>query len=473
VSHWPLRFRLVAGFSVATLIALVAAGAFVYWRVEYALDRGLDTELRQAANALSPLVTPDGAITDYSAAAATGVAWQVLNRQRAVLSHGGPAGPHTHAGRHWLVAAAKSPKTYNVGDLLPVSAKPYRVRVSRLPGRSDQFVLVAVRRDHRDEALRELLVQLTVAGVAMLAFSSFVGDRLARAALSPVERYRRQAAAIAAGATDLRLDVPVDRDDEVTRLGHTFNEMLASLDRSLQRERQFVNEASHELRTPITLLTARLQLARRRARSAAEHEEILDELAVDLARLADLAEHLLQVGAAADRPSSGACDLVTVAQRVVDQRRETAAGSDLICLFPSEPIHVALTDVDAERVLGNVLDNARTHGVPPVEFSVDEPVEGWARVTVADAGGGMSSDLLHTATQRFTRADDARSRPGAGLGLALVESLVTSVGGAVRLCHDGQHVTYGHAVPVECTHGPAMTVTIMLPARPVARAQPE
>lgn len=473
VSRWPLRLRLIAGFSAATLVALIAAGVFVYWRVEYALDRGLDTELRQAAGTLSQLVATDGSITDTSAADATGVAWQVLNQHGKVLSHGGPAGSHPHASKRRLATAASSPYTYNVGDLLPASAKPYRIRISHLAASPDKFVLVAVRRDHRDEALRELVVQLSIAGLAMLVFSSVVGDRLARAALTPVERYRRQAAAIAAGATDLRLDVPGDRDDEVTRLGHTFNEMLASLDRSLQRERQFVNEASHELRTPITLLTTRIQLARRRPRSAAEHEEVLDELAVDLTRLADLAEHLLQVGAAPDPATSGGCDLVAVAQRVIDQRRDAGPAADLLSHLAAGPVFVPLADVDAERVLGNVLDNARAHGAPPVELTVDQPVAGWARITVTDAGKGMPGDLLRTATHRFTRADEARSRPGAGLGLALVESLVTSAGGTVRLCHDGQHVTHGPAVPVECSHGPAMAVTIMLPTMSAALDQPE
>ena len=109
------------------------------------------------------------------------------------------------------------------------------------------------------------------------SLASLVGDQLARLALRPVERYRRRAAEIAAGSSHLRLEVPDERDDEVTRLGHTLNEMLAALDESLERERQFVGDASHELRTPLTLLQSRIQLARRRERSVAEHEAVLDE----------------------------------------------------------------------------------------------------------------------------------------------------------------------------------------------------
>ena len=93
VSRLPLRLRLVAGFSVATFVVLLAAGTLVYWRVDYALDRGLDTELEQAADRIAPLVRPDGSVAKRTTADATGVAWQVLSADGTVLAHGGPAGP--------------------------------------------------------------------------------------------------------------------------------------------------------------------------------------------------------------------------------------------------------------------------------------------------------------------------------------------------------------------------------------------
>jgi signal transduction histidine kinase len=85
-------------------------------------------------------------------------------------------------------------------------------------------------------------------------------------------------------------------------------------------------------------------------------------------------------------------------------------------------------------------------------------------VIVSDAGPGMPPALLTGATQRFTRADEARTRPGSGLGLALVDTLVTQAGGELRLCHHGRHSSHGRRAPVRCTHGPAMTVTVLLPS---------
>jgi signal transduction histidine kinase len=403
------------------LVLLVAAGGFVYWRVEYALDRGLDTELEQGISVITPLVGRDGTVHATQAADATGLAWQVLGGDGTVLASGGPAPARAMIGAGRLRAG-----TYDLGSLLPVADAPYRVRVTALDDGADQrtaYLLVGVRRDHRDEALRELLAQLAIAGLGALALASLVGYLLARLALDPVEKYRRRADQIAAaGSPDLRLDVPGTRDDEVTRLGHTLNRMLAALQQSLDRERQFVDDASHELRTPLTLLTSRIQLTRRRPRSVAEHEQALDELAVDVARLTALAEQLLELG--------------------------SGAG-------PSREIVL-------DRIRTNLRDNAELHGAPPVEVRTERR-DGFDVLTVADAGPGVPPELLATATERFARAPEARSRPGAGLGLALVARLLTEGGGELRLCHAGQHTSHGVPSGLPCQHDDRMTATAYLP----------
>jgi len=465
VHRLPLRARLVAGFSLAMLVVLIGAGAFVYWRVDFALDRGLDAELSQATTTLRPLVDARGHVDNRTTADATGAAWQVLDPAGDVLDHGGPATARGMVGTRVLERAEHGPQTVNVGDFLPASAAPYRLRVSAARTSPQLYLLVGVRRDHRDEALRELLVQLTVAGLGALVVTAFVGDRLARAALRPVERYRRRAEQIAGGASGLRLEVPGERDDEVTRLGHTLNDMLAALEQALDRERRFVSEASHELRTPITLLASRIQLARRRPRSQAEHERALAELEVDLGRLSRLAEQLLDLGAAHAGGGASRSDLTGTAARVVEQRRLAAPGhsADTTLHVSTEPVAVAAADAVVERILTNLLDNAAAHGAPPYGVRVDKPRDGWARLLVSDRGPGMSPALLRTATRRFARSDEARSRPGAGLGLALVQALVDDAGGELRLCHGGEHASTGTPAPVPCDHGPEMVVTVLLP----------
>ncbi|HWU19882.1 MAG TPA: HAMP domain-containing protein, partial [Nocardioides sp.] len=209
----PLRTRLVAGFAAAMLVVLVAAGGFVYWRVESALDRELDTQLIQATSTIRPLLQGT-TVRNVAEAEATGVGWQVVDADGLPLSRGGEAPTRSLVNARQLARAEHSP-IIDIGDILDSDAT-WRVQITPLGA---TYLVVEVRRDHRDEALRELLVQLAVAGFGALAVTSVVGDLLARFALRPVERYRRRAEEIASGAGNLRLDVPVDRHDEVTRLG--------------------------------------------------------------------------------------------------------------------------------------------------------------------------------------------------------------------------------------------------------------
>ncbi|MEJ7834418.1 MAG: ATP-binding protein [Nocardioides sp.] len=459
----PLRVRLVAGFLAAMAVLLTAAGAFVYWRVQYALDRDIDGDLTRATTTISPLVDSSGQVTSSVAADATGAGWQVLDDSGAVLDSGLSAPVDALVTAAELAAVGGGTQTSDIGNLLPVSPDPYRVQVSAVDdGRL--LLLVAVRRDHRDEALRELLLQLTLAGAGALALAALVGDVLARAALRPVERYRRRAEEIAGGANTLRLDVPADRDDEVTRLGHTLNQMLATLERSLDRERRFVNDASHEMRTPITLLTSRIQLARRRSRTTQEHETVLDELAIDVTRLADLTEHLLTLGSPSDATAHQA-DTNRVVAAVIERRRlarPDEAHQLVLELAPASSV-AAIDPVALERIMNNVVENAFLHGQPPVRVRVTHAADAWILIEVEDAGPGMPPELLADAAERFTRSAEARGLPGAGLGLALAAQIVTAAGGEARLCFAGTHTGHGHRVAQPCGHGTKMTVSVFVP----------
>ena len=478
LTRLPLRLRLVAGFSATMLLVLTAAGAFVYWRVQFALDRQLDGDLSADTRVLAPLVRPDGSLAPDADRLVGSELYQVLDRFGRVLSAsptlvGGPLVPPAT-----VRAALQGPVRRDIGALLPTTRDPMRVYVTPLPrGDSAQpaaVLVVAVRRDHRDEALLELLVQLAAAGFGALLVTALVGERLARFALQPVERYRAQADDIIAGASGVRLEVPSDRHDEVTRLGHTLNRMLDALEEALARERRFVNDASHELRTPLTLLTTRVQLARRKARTVAEHEAILAEIETDVVRLVQLADHLLEVGHDVPAESDG-CDLAEVAAHDVARRnalgRATRPGAAAISFTAAGPVRVALGAAAAGQLLGNLLDNAARHGAAPIGVRVDR-VGRWARLVVVDQGPGMEPELLASATRRFTRAASSRSTEGFGLGLSLVESITARAGGELRLCSGGHHRV--HVAPgaepadVACDHDRAMTVTVLLPAPPEA-----
>lgn len=472
LSRIPLRRRLVAGFAATMAVLLTAAGAFVYWRVQFALDRSLDRDLQGAAAALAPLVTPSGRLPADSATLARIDGFQVLDASGRVLDRDSRLRPVSELSPGLVHEALRSPTRHDIGGLLPATRRPLRlyatpVRFASPPRRL--VLVVAIRRDQHDEALRELLAQLFAAGLGTLVLTSLVGDLLARAALRPVERYRRRAGDIAAGATTLRLEIPRGRDDEIARLGHTLNGMLDALSDALERERRFINDASHELRTPLTLLTSRVQLMLRRPRTSAQYEAALVEISADLDRMTRMADELLELGSRHGATIEDEPHDVAAAARSAAESRTTLAGPGTTYAAPGAlrvsldgPVLVGLASVTLRRVIDNLLDNAALHGAPPVWLRVDQ-VDGWARLTVTDDGPGMPPELLAVAAERFARAPEARSRPGSGLGLSLVATIAAEAGGQLRLCHAGHHHPVNGEMVPPCSHGPRMTVTLLLP----------
>ncbi len=464
-----LRLRLVAGFAAAMVVVLSAAGVFVYWQVKTALDRELNAELVATSARLVSLVDRNGALRNRSALL-SGEGYQVLDADGKVLSESTGAGvallrPDT------LRKALTEPVLSDVGELLPENSQSLRVYATPLsraqPGPAAVLV-VTLTRSQRDEALRELLLQLTIAGLATLLVTTVVGERLAKSSLIPVERYRRQAIEVTEGASGVRLDVPPDRDDEITRLGHSLNRMLQTLEDAFEHERRFIDDASHELRTPLTVLGTRVQLARRRSRTVEEHERVLDEIIVDIERLVELADQLLDIRT--QRVSTGTeetTDLAAVvreqvARRLLPAAVDSASGLEIAQIGTARPAYVYASRAALDRMLSNLLDNAAKHGRPPVSVAVT-CIDGFVVMTVRDSGAGMDAEMLATAPDRFVRAAEARSRPGSGLGLALVKAIVLAASGEMRLCSAGRHERFGSPTPIPCDHGPGMAVTVVLP----------
>lgn len=474
LSRLPLRARLVAGFVVAITLVLSAAGTFVYWRVAYALDLRLNDDLRAQAAALDPLVTTAGSLrADPELDRIPGARqYQVLDDQGRVLSWGSELGPTPLLSAEQARAAVHDEVVANIGKLLSRNARPLRLLTVPIQGPGPaRVLLIGDRRDGRDEALRELVAQLLVAGLGALIVSALVGERLAKAALAPVERYRTKAASIAAGASGIRLDVPPGRDDEVTRLGHTLNEVLDALEQALERERRFTQDASHELRTPLTLLKTGIELALRRPRTADEHEATLRELQQDVAQLSALTDQLLSLSTSDVAPltsDSPGGDLAATAAGAVKAHQAHRPDGAATVTFLAEPADVALpvamNEPQLGQILTNLIGNAIVHGQQsPVRVRVRSS-GGAAVLTVSDDGPGMPPSFLPAAADRFARADVARGRPGAGLGLSLVRDLVERAGGELRLCSSGAHHRYADPFPEPCAHPTTgTTVSVLLP----------
>ncbi|MEU6547113.1 HAMP domain-containing sensor histidine kinase [Streptomyces sp. NPDC046859] len=244
-----------------------------------------------------------------------------------------------------------------------------------------------------------------------------------RRALSPVEGIRREMAAITA-SEDLARRVPVPAThDEVARLALTTNETLAALESSVERQRRFVADASHELRSPIASLRTQLEVG-------AAHPGLLDldGAVADTVRLQTLAADLLLLARldAGERPGDTRFDLGAVAREHAEGRAGVTVTADAV--------PVAGSRAQVGRVLTNLLDNARRHARSAVTVSVRAQGE-WAVVSVADDGDGVPEADRERIFERFVRLDEARSRDdgGAGLGLAIARDVAVRHGGTLTV----------------------------------------
>jgi signal transduction histidine kinase len=305
-------------------------------------------------------------------------------------------------------------------------------------------VLVAgTTRENRAETLNSLRDAFLIGGPVALLLASLAGYALAGSALRPIEAMRRRAAEISTTSLDERLPVAESRD-EVSRLGETLNEMLARIEDGVLRERRFVADASHQLRTPLALLTTELELARRRDRSPEELRAALDSATESTARLSRLADNLLLL-AHADEDGvplkAEATDLADLAHQV---------GERFGIRVRAEPLVVTADPVRLEQALSNLVDNALRHGGGDVMLTAARR-NGNVELHVLDEGRGFPAGFVAHAFGRFSRADSS-SADGSGLGLAIVETIARAHGGEA------------HA---ENRPGGGADVWLALPLRPV------
>ena len=427
--------RLVVAVAVAMTVVLALSSAFVFWRVSFALDRQVDQDL----DAYRQVVVRAVGAGQRPPTDTPGQTFQVYDDQGHQVGGSRKVAPLLDAGDGDTLQDVRSGLThYDVGSLVPPAAHPYRVQALtvRAP-EGNRLVVAAISRRKHDEALRELLLQLVIADLAVLLAASFVGYRTARAALDPVERYRRAAEDARAVHPGRRLPVG-DRDDELARLGHTFNDLLDRLEAGVERERRFLADASHELRTPLSLMRTELEWALHRQRSEAETTTVLRSVQDQVHRLVELANALLDLEElrASDTFARDRVALPVLLREAVGTQAAEVDAPDVPVLVNRRWVELAVA---------NLVANAHRHGRAPVcvEGRLDA---GTLRVVVRDEGEGFPPGFAEKAFERFSRAESSRTTPGSGLGLALVRAVAEAHGGTA------------HADP-----GPGGAVVVTLP----------
>ncbi len=425
-----VRFAAVAGAAVAVVAIALAAGAYVSARAELRgqIDNALVDRARTFIDGSSGDGDPDHDGSRFG--------------QPPPVAFGGAAGS-------FQVIAPDGTVSRPVGEtaVLPVDAQAKKLarsgvgraftdatvddvhlRVLTVGDGANGAVQVARPLTEVESSLDRLLLVLAALAALGVAVAAVLGALVARAALAPITRFTRSTEAVIVDP-DLSHRLEETGRDELGRLARSFNGALAALERSVAAQRHLVEDASHELRTPISSLRANIQTLERAERLPAEDQEQLradivaelDELTSLIADIVELARGV-QPGEALDDVR---LDLIVDA---ACDRAERRAGATVA--FHRE-LPETIVRGDPERVVravSNVIENARKWspegGVVEVEL-----VDG--ELVVRDHGPGFPEDDLPHVFDRFYRSSQARGTPGSGLGLAIVRQAAEAGGGGV------------------------------------------
>ncbi|HEY7536468.1 MAG TPA: ATP-binding protein [Gaiellaceae bacterium] len=437
----PIRVRVAAAFAVAMAVVLALTGWFLYVRVGSHLSLALDRQLGVRAGDLAALVREPGqplASAGKSRFVEHGESYaQLLGPGGQVLDATPPLGGASLLTTEELRRTSAGPVFLDRATV-PGLDEPSRVLATPVVRDGKPLVLVVgVTRQDRAETLSSLRYELLIAGPIALVLASLAGYALAGLALRPVESMRRRAAAISAETPVGRLPVP-ETGDELERLGETLNAMLARLEGALERERDFVADAGHELRTPLALLRTELELALRHAETAEELREAIRASSDEVDRLTQLAEDLLLIA----RSDQGKLPLRIETLEAAELLASTAARYEWRAGEAGRPIEVEVAPglhlrgdrVRLEQALGNLVDNALRHGGGEVRLSATQVV-GAVELHVTDGGDGFADEFVEQAFERFSRADQARSAGGSGLGLSIVRMIAEAHGGTAHVAN--------------------------------------
>ncbi|HYT39695.1 MAG TPA: ATP-binding protein [Acidimicrobiia bacterium] len=263
------------------------------------------------------------------------------------------------------------------------------------------------------------------------------GWLLAGAALRPVRRMSQEADAISLAQAGRRLPQP-EGEDEIAQLGRTLNAMLDRIEAAFARERMFLDDASHELRTPIAVLRAELEVALLESGDREALERSLRSALEEAERLARLAEDLLVLA----RATAGRLplrrrpvDVRALVEQAVHRNVNGSAGrsSGPVVRVDGPEARAVVDPARLDQVIANLVGNARRFARREVRVRVASDGDD-VLIVVADDGPGFPDTLLPVVFDRFTRAEAARSHEagaGAGLGLAIVAAIVRAHGGTI------------------------------------------
>ncbi|WP_433048521.1 sensor histidine kinase [Dactylosporangium sp. CS-033363] len=420
-----LRGRLVLLGTTGLVVGLAIAGAAMAFAMTYSFRGSLDRSADATAGEIASLLDEGGKLPEALPAPANQVVQIIDPQNHSVIAGDRNADLFVSLLRGDEVDRALRGERVEVPGNRAVQPDSLRVTARQVP--DGRIILVAVPLGDYHRSLELLRNALWVTYPALIVVLVAIAWRVVGAALAPVDRLRLGAERITGAATDERLPVPPS-SDEIQRLAITLNHMLDRLAVSRARQRSFIADAAHELRSPLASIRIQIEVAQKIGDWAA----VSDDVIADLDRLARLVEDLLLLARA------DASDPRRVAVEPVELRTlltTLAKRFDTVVVDPGESLWTE-GDPDAlHRIVLNLVDNAIRHARNRVTLAAVPEGANEVLVTVTDDGEGIPAALRERVFDRFARLDDGRARDagGSGLGLAIVRELTRRHGGTVRL----------------------------------------
>jgi two-component system, OmpR family, sensor kinase len=395
----PVRVKLTLAFTVAIAAVLTATALFLYLRLRTELDGRIDQSLHTRLELVSSLMRDGrggpGSLTRAVARGEEGSGFVqiLLPGSRTVVGAREGLGDEAVLAPGDLRRLAADGGTY---DLQSEQAELGAVRIlaGEVSARGRHYaVAVGATLEDRNEALSNLRTLLLVGEPVALLLAALVGWLVVGAALRPVDR------------------------------------MLVRLEEGLRRERTFVADASHELRTPLTMLKAELELVRRDRPTGADLDAAVEAAIGDVDRLALLGEDLLVLARTERDRLPDRRERLEVGELLGSVARRYPPGEVGVEVAPGVPRTVEGDRLRLQQALGNLVDNALSHGAAPVTLSARAAGEA-VELHVLDRGPGIPPGFLAHAFDRFSQAAPGDEGSGTGLGLAIVRAIAAAHGGS-------------------------------------------
>ena len=443
-----IRFRLISRFTGLLLLVMLGFGAFTYWQVRTYIVDVIASSMNHRAQQIAQTLLRDKPVDEsyISNEIETRYAPE-LNDRFIRITRGDKSVlycSHTPADRSFTPANVPYPKA-QTGDsdireeALPNEPKMVIAAIRYPVTQGGYLVEVGTSLAGADRVMTALLWTLAAGLLAIMSLTVLGGWTLMNRALSPVRDITNAASDITMRDLRRRLPIP-NTGDEIADLSVVLNQMIGRLQESFENVSRFTADASHELRTPLTIIRGELEGIIARAQLHDEALSSLGSLQEEVDRLVTIVQRLfalsrLDMGEA--QVERVKFDFAGLAATTVEQMALLAEekGISLRCLSKG-PVSVEGDRTRLKQIIVNLVDNAikYTPDRGAVEVIVSSK-NGTAFVEVRDTGPGVPESAIPHIFERFYRVDEVHSRDieGAGLGLAIVQSIVTAHGGTVAV----------------------------------------